>query len=90
MALKKLGTIWNRKDKTGKFVRLGDDRNKDPKYNFSVEVTIKDGNGEVVASQTDGFLTVLDPRKSPKANQDALAKVPDLVAELFISTDDQA
>jgi hypothetical protein len=36
-----------------------------PKYKLSVEITVKDGNGNTVAKQTDGFLNLNDPRTAP-------------------------
>lgn len=89
MALVKAGSVWKKKDGTGMYIALGDSRNKNPDFNYSVEVIVKNAKGEVVASQTDGFLTILDPRKSPKANLDALAKVPNLRSEIFVATPDK-
>jgi hypothetical protein len=41
-------------------------KGKDPKWDLSVEIIVKDNNGKVVAKQTDGFLDVVDPRKEPE------------------------
>ena len=83
----KIGTVWNKKDdKDSFFVRLGNEGTK-PEYNYSVEITVKDGNGKIVASQKDGTLTLSDPRKSPFAKPEALAKVPNLQFDVLVATE---
>lgn len=79
----KAGTVWEKKDQSGFFVRLGNE-SKNPQYDFHVEITVKDGNGNVIAQQTDGLLSLQDPHTSPYANQDALAKVPNLRFEILV------
>lgn len=52
--------------KDGTFLTLG--RQNGPgyeKYNLSVEVTVRDNEGKVVAQQTDGFISLVDPRTEP-------------------------
>lgn len=81
----KIGKIWESKDKPENFyISLGEKSDK-PEYNYDVTITVKDGNGKVVAEQTNGFLSLFDPRKSQYANMDALAKVPNLQFELSIN-----
>lgn len=41
---------------------LGSKNNRDPKYDFSVEITVKDSAGRVIAKQNDGFIDLVDPR----------------------------
>lgn len=69
----RVGQVLKGKD-GGSYITLGNDRNKDPQYNFSVEVTVRDSSGEVVAKQTDGYLNVFDPR-----SRDNAGNVPDFV-----------
>lgn len=47
------------------FLGLGNDRNKDPKFNTSVQVIIRDHQGKVVHDQTNGFINLVDPRTQP-------------------------
>lgn len=41
-------------------------KGKDPKYNISVEVVVRDASGAVIAKQTDGFVELVDPRTQPQ------------------------
>lgn len=68
----KLGAVLKSKDGEGSYIALGDNKAKDEKYRFSVELIVRDAAGNVVAKQTDGFVSVFDPRK----NRD---NVPDYV-----------
>lgn len=84
----KVGAVWASKDNPDNFyVALGA-KSDNPKYDYHVEITVKNGDGEVVAKQTDGFLSLWDPRKSQYANQEALAKVPNLQFDLSINKED--
>lgn len=69
----RVGQVLKGKD-GGSYITLGNDRNKDPKYNYSVELTVRNSAGEVVAKQTDGYLSVFDPRDGQNADN-----VPDFV-----------
>lgn len=81
----KLGTVWSKKeDPDSFFVKLGN-KGKNEQYDLTVEITVKDATGKVVAQQTDGFLTLSDPRKSPMANQEQLAKVPNLQFDILLA-----
>lgn len=81
----KIGKIWASKDNPDNYyLSLGEKSDK-PEYHYDVTVTVKNGNGDVVAEQTNGFLSLFDPRKSAYANHDALAKVPNLQFELAIN-----
>lgn len=71
----RLGQVLKGKD-GGSYITLGNDRNKDPKYNYSVEVTVRNSSGEVVAKQTDGYLSVFDPRTDGHGNR---GDIPDFV-----------
>lgn len=62
----RLGTVLN--TKTGKpALKLGNDYG-DAKYHYSVEVTIRNAAGEVVAEQKDGFVNFYDPRDNSDRN----------------------
>lgn len=81
----KLGTVWSKKeDPDAFFVKLGN-KGKNTQYDLTVEITVKDSEGKVVAQQTDGFLTLSDPRKSPNANAEQLAKVPNLQFDILLA-----
>jgi hypothetical protein len=58
----RLGTVLKSKEGEGSYIALGSTRAKDPKYNFDVDVTVRDASGKVVAKQTNGFLSVFNPR----------------------------
>jgi hypothetical protein len=44
---------------------LGNRNKNKPEYDYKLELVVKDGNGKVVATQSDGFLDLVDPRKEP-------------------------
>lgn len=44
---------------------LGSSKNKDPKWNTTVEITVKDHTGKVIHQQVNGFLNLVDPRTYP-------------------------
>lgn len=72
----KIGNVI--RNKHGKeALALGDNRNRDPKYNFSVEVIVRDNEGKEVHRQKDGFLNFHDPRKNPNITPERLAKLPE-------------
>lgn len=66
--LTRIGQIWEAKDSTEEnpkyYMKLGNDRNKDPKYNISVEVIVRDNEGNLLTQSKDAFLTIADPRRS--------------------------
>lgn len=85
--LTKIGTVWSKKEDPDKFfIKLGE-QGKNEQYNLTVELVVKNAKGEVVGKQTDGFLQLLDPRKSPIANQDALSKVPNLQFDVVFAAE---
>lgn len=80
----KVGAVIKKKNGKGVCVITGNANAKDPKYQFNVEVTIKNAEGKKLASFTNGLLTVSDPRKRPGITEADLAKIPaSLVSELF-------
>ena len=90
----RIGTVQMKKDNSGPTVRVGNPEAKDPKYITNVEITVKDGNGNVLAKATNGYLQVLDPRK--RQNKDGsdlsdeqLAKIPAYIKqELHLVVED--
>lgn len=46
-------------------IALGSSNNKNPAYDMTVELTVRDGKGNVLAQQKNGFLELVDPRKQP-------------------------
>lgn len=64
-----IGTVMRKTHDNGRqstFITLGNTRAKDPKWNYTVEFVVKDGNGNVIAKQTNGFVNVVDPRTQPQ------------------------
>lgn len=78
----KLGSVMQN-DK-GHYVVLGDSRNKNPQYNFTVEYRVLNNEGQVVAEGANGFLSLFDPRKRPGITEEQAARIPEsVVYELF-------
>lgn len=46
-------------------IGLGQKNKKNPKYDLTVEITVKDATGKVVASQKDGWINLVNPRTQP-------------------------
>lgn len=85
----KVGTVMSKKDNTGVFVALGNDRAKNKKYQFFVELVVKDADGNQVATTRNGILSVQDPRKRPGITEEQLSKIPDNVKhELVLVTEE--
>ena len=80
----KIGAVVKKKNGKGVCIITGNANAKDPKYQFNVQLTITDAQGNKVASVKNGLLTVSDPRKRPGIKDEDLAKIPaSLVSELF-------
>jgi hypothetical protein len=64
----KLGSVMvkTKDGRTSSFIALGQRNQNKPQYNYSVELTVKDSTGKVVAHQTDGFIEIVDPRTQAK------------------------
>lgn len=83
----KVGSVMD--GQYGKFISLGNDRSKDPKYNYTVQIRVTDGEGKIVQSK-NGRLSMMDPRKRPGITEDQASKIPEsLVSELFIIQDEE-
>jgi hypothetical protein len=80
----KVGTVWEKKDGSGFFIKLGNENKKNDKYDIHVELVVKDKEGNILATQKDGFLTLSDPRQSQFANE-GLSKVPGLKFEILVA-----
>jgi hypothetical protein len=87
----RIGAIWETKQSTPEepkyFMKLGQSNPKKPQYDLTVEVTVKDKDGNVVSQNTNGFLTIADPRKSQFASPNIPEKLQFDV--LIGSNDDQ-
>lgn len=57
----KLGNIW--KGEYGPYIRLGDDKSKNPKYNYTVQLRVLDSEGNVVTTVKNPLVSLYDPRK---------------------------
>lgn len=73
-----VGQIWKRKEGDGSYIKLGNNKSNNPKYNYSVEIVVKDANGQEVLRIQDPYINVGSPH--PMAQE----KVPSLLAELSI------
>lgn len=83
----KIGAIMEKDGKT--FVVLGNTRSTNKKYNFDVEITVKDSEGKVVAKAKNGFLSLKDPRANPNLKEGQLEKIPvSIKRELILATDE--
>jgi hypothetical protein len=67
MAFVKLGTILNVKDKKTdkmkKTIKLGKEGSNDPKYDFTVELRVTDGNGKVTKF-TNPWVNLSNPHEN--------------------------
>jgi hypothetical protein len=81
MKNKKIGVVLRGKDGRP-FIKLGSTNNRNEKYNYSVEITVKDNNGQVISKQSDGFLNLIDPRKEPARLLEANVITEDRAAEM--------
>jgi hypothetical protein len=90
----KVGVVQLKQDKSGVTVKLGSPDSKNEKFRYSVELTVKDHLGNVVAKAENGYLKVEDPRKRVKKDgeglsEDELAKIPAWIKnELMLVVDD--
>lgn len=85
----KVGTVQTKKDKSGVTVAVGNPQAKDKKYRTHVELTVRDDEGNLLATAKNGYLKVEDPRKREGATAEQLAKIPAFVKnELFLVVDD--
>ena len=86
----RIGSVWQTKASTAEdpkfFLRLGQKNPKKPQYDLTVEVTVKDKDGNVVSKLTDGYLTLADPRKSQFASPNIPEK---LHFDVLIGNDSQ-
>lgn len=81
MAIKsfKIGSVNKKKDGNGTSIKLGSP-NKNPKYATTVEIIVRDSQGNVLARKKDGdYLTVRDPREREGITEEQAAKIPDFV-----------
>lgn len=46
-------------------IQLGNPKNTDPKYAYTVQVRILDANGDVIVTKTNPRITLWDPKKGP-------------------------
>ena len=76
-----IGKILLRNDKSGQFAPLGDNNEKKPQYNCTVEVRVKNAEGKVVFQQVNPILSVQE------ANEEVKGKFPNLVANLSVRID---
>jgi hypothetical protein len=74
----RVGTVMKSKQGEGSYVVLGNPKAKDDRYRLSVELTVKDASGKVIATQTDGFLSVFDPNEKapPSVLKEISLKLP--------------
>jgi hypothetical protein len=61
----RVGTIF--RGKKGPFLVLGNDRSKDPKYNYTVEFRVKDAAGNIVTKGQNPLISMFIPKTENKA-----------------------
>lgn len=66
----KLGAILT--GKNGPFMVLGNSKNKDPRYNYSVEFRVKDNEGNVIHSGKNPIVSMFAPKHETKVVQHEL------------------
>lgn len=76
-----IGKILLRKDGSGQFLPLGENNEKRPEYNCTVELRVKDASGKVVFQQVNPIISVRE------ASEEIQAKFPSLVASLSVKLD---
>jgi len=82
----KLGVVL-RGDK-GPFLILGDLKNKDSKYQYTVELIVKDSKGEVVHTVQNPLISLSDPRSRPGITEEQRARISDkLRYEAIVKTE---
>jgi hypothetical protein len=90
MAMKKVAAVWSKKTDPNHFsIKLGQESDR-PEYNYDVEVIVKDGNGKIVARQTNGFLTLKNPRTSPYLKEGQAEKIPATLQYDVLISDENA
>lgn len=61
----RVGTIF--RGKKGPFLVLGNDRSKDPKYNYTVEFRVKDSAGNLLTTGKNPLISMFTPKTENKA-----------------------
>lgn len=80
----KVGAVL--KGENGPYIVLGNDRSKSAKYNYSVEMIVRDSEGNVLTTLKNGILSTSDPRKRPNITEEEASKISSkLMAEVFIA-----
>lgn len=74
----KVGNVQMKKDRSGTTIALGN-YNKNPAYQTTVEMIVRDAQGNVLAKQVGGFLQVSDPRKRPGITEEQVEKIPEWI-----------
>lgn len=70
----------------GPYIVLGNSKATNPKYNYTVELVVKDSEGNVVSSLKNGILSTLDPRKRPGITEAEAEKISSkLISEVFVA-----
>ncbi len=58
--------VYDAEGKQVKKVAVGlGNKGKNPDYDVTVEILVKDHTGKVIAKQVDGFINLVDPRTQP-------------------------
>ena len=90
--LTRIGSVWETKASTPEnpkyFLKMGQSNPAKPQYDITVEVTVKNAKGEVLSQSKDGYITLMDPRKSQYASPNLPEKL--LFDVLIGSEDNQA
>lgn len=74
----RVGQVMLKKDKSGPTVKLGV-YSKNPQYAQTVDIRVKDAQGNVIAGGTDCFLMVQDPRNRKGITEEQVAQIPEFI-----------
>ena len=70
----KLGVIM--KGEKGPYLILGNNKNKNADFNYSVEVRVVDNSGNKKAYTKNGILSLFNPRKRPGITEEQASRIP--------------
>lgn len=87
MAIKsfKVGTLNLKKDRSGQTIKLGVP-SKNPKYQYFVDIRVRDSQGNTVAVGSDCFLRLLDPREREGITEEQKEKIPEFILKDVVLT----
>lgn len=76
----KVGSVQRKKDNSGSSVKLGV-YNKNPQFAQTVDIRVRDAQGNVVAGGTDVYLILQDPRNRPGITEEQRERIPSFIEQ---------